>query len=178
MVMGCGSMPRVRIGKVEASAPKDTGKPATVASNVTTTEVPIPEGSTLEEVVASNFAADDYNARPLRLTFSKPTALRIVQENQTATSGTVDTSVAVRRADNAARQPLLFASIGAMIGAAAFLFLKYPTPALMCGAASVVFFIAWQAAGLPAWFWVIGAVSIAGGITLWIGHERGEKAAK
>jgi hypothetical protein len=48
-------MPRVRIGKVEATAPKDTGKPATVASDTTTTEVAIPEGSTLEEVTSSEF---------------------------------------------------------------------------------------------------------------------------
>jgi hypothetical protein len=164
-------MPRVRIGKVEASAPKDTGKPATVASDTTTTEVAIPEGSTLEEVTTSELAE-----KPLRLTFSRPSALRIVRENQTASTGTVDTSVAIRRADNAARMPLLYAAIGAMVGAAAFLFLKYPTPALLCGAASVVFFVAWQAAGLPAWFWVVGAVAIAGGLALWIGHERGEKA--
>ena len=173
LLAGCASMPRVRLGKLEASAPKDTGKPAVVASDVTTTEVAIPEGTTLEEV-----GSTELTEKPLRLTFSKPSTMRIVREQQSATTGTVDTSAAIRRIDNTARQPLLYASIGAMVGAVLFLFLKYPTPALLCGAASVVFFAAWQAAGLPPWFWIIGAIAIAGGVALWIGHERGELSAK
>lgn len=166
---GCGSMPRVRLGKMEATAPKDTGKPAEVVNNTTTTEVPIPEGTTIESLPPG-----EITAAPFRLTFKHDTLMRVVENHQAATTGTVDTSVALRRVDNAARMPLLYAAIGAAVGAAGFLFLKYPTPALLCGAASVVFFIAWQAAGLPAWFWVVGAVALAGGVALWLGHERGE----
>lgn len=109
---------------------------------------------------------------------TKDTRIETTSSYVQASTGTVDTSVALRKVAAAEARVLLYAALGAAVGAAVFLWLKYPTPALICGAASVVFFLAWKVSDLPSWFWVVGAVALAGAGALWLGHERGEKHAK
>jgi hypothetical protein len=70
--------------------------------------------------------------------------------------------------------PLLYAAIGALVAAGVAFWLKFPTPALLCAAAAGVFLLAWGAAGLPPWFWMLGVVSIAIGGGLYFGFNRGE----
>lgn len=169
LVVGCGSVPRARIGKVEAAAPADPGKPASVSSDITTTELPIPQGSTMDVHLLS------LDTPPIqRLQFSRDTTLRTMQERQSAQTGTVDTAVATRRADNQARQPLLYAAIGAVALAVPCVIYGWPIVGALCAAAGAAFFAAWQAAGLPPWFPAFGlaGLMIAGGI--YLGYKRRE----
>jgi hypothetical protein len=46
---------------------------------------------------------------------------------------------------------------------------------MLCGGAAVVLFVAWQAAGLPSWFWMLAVVLGGIGAGIYFGYERGEK---
>ena len=92
-----------------------------------------------------------------------------------ANSGAVDTSVAMRRLDNESRKPLLYAAIGAVVVAGVLMFSGWPKVAVLAGGAAVVFFAAWQVAGLPAWFWMLGAALLfvgAGIVVGWLLRDR------
>ncbi len=105
---------------------------------------------------------------------SQDTAWRRDKTEVMANTGVIDQTVALRRIQTAENRYLLFAAIGAAVAGGFFLYIKYPTPALMCGGASVVFFLAWRLSGLPDYFWVIGVIAGAGAFFLWRGHSRGE----
>lgn len=147
--------------------------------------MPLPAGSKLTvtkiEPMAAIPATDGYKevpAQPAReiteVVLPKETEWRKTGTRIQANTGTVDTSIAKHRIDAAENRYLLFASLGAAIAAGFFLYIKYPTPALICGAASVVFFLAWKLADLPDWFYVVGVGGLVGAFCLWRGHERGE----
>lgn len=170
---GCWSMPRARIGGIVAEAPRDVGKPAEIAVNRSVAVVPIPANS---EVVMRP-AATPNDPPVVAVRVSEPTEMRVETTHQSANTGTVDTTAATRRADNAARMPLLFAAIGAVGLTGLFVILKFPGPATISGASAGVFLLAWQAAGLPPWFHIIGIAGLAVAGGLYFGFNRGENAA-
>lgn len=162
---------------------KDAGKPATLNTTDARESLPIPAGSTVTvteiPAVAATATAPAQPAR--RITEFKPSAPTEWQKFDTSVSantGTVDTSIAAKRIDSEESRPLLYAALASLVGAGVCLYLRYPTPALMCGGGAVVFFLAWKVSGMPPWFHVIGVAALAGAGFLYLGHEKGEKAAE
>lgn len=184
---GCRLFPaRISAPGVSVVGVKDAGKAATLNSDTSVASLPIPEGSRLtvtkwEPVAwrAATQTSPEVQAQPARevteIVLSKPTEWRKNETRIAADTGTVDTTLAKHRIDVAENRYLLFAALGAAVAGGFFLYIKYPTPALMCGAASVVFFLAWKLSDLPDWFWVVGVAGIGCGVFLWLGHRRGEQ---
>ena len=179
LLCGCGMIPaRIKAGPVTVQGVRDAGKPATLATSEAGTVIPLPEGSkvtvTKYEPVAATQAAPAQPAKEVtEIVPSAPTEYRKQESTVKADTGTVDTSIAAKKIDSAESRPLLYASILCALAGAFFVYRAYPTPALCCGAASVVFFMAWKVSGLPDWFWAIGLVAVAGGAALYLGHNRG-----
>ena len=172
---------RVKTATASALAPADPATPAAVAES----SLPIPAGSPVEIIreVPSPAPADPAAPPPapivetVRVTPSAATVLTITRA-ESGTQRAPDKRAELRTADNAARSPLLWASIAFAALAVGFVFLKYPAPAALCGLASAVFFAAWQVAGLPSWIWAVGLAAVAVALGLYVGHERAEHAAK
>lgn len=164
------------IGKNSVTAVQDAGKPATLATSDGKESVAIPKDT--EVIITKDAATPTTPARETtRIHFNSPTEWQKFTATVAANTGTVDTSIAKQKIDAAESRPLLYASIGAALAAGFFLYRAYPTPAFICGGAAVVFFMSWKASGLPDWFWAVGACALAGAVALYLGHERGEKAA-
>lgn len=170
---------RVRLGDATALAPADPATPASVS----TSSLPIPAGSPVEirrEVPAPPVSPGEPQALPtvetITVTPSAPTVLTSARA-ESGTQRPPDKRAELRAADNAARSPLLWASIAFAAIGVGFVFLHYPTPAALCGLGAVVMFGAWQVAGLPAWIWAVGLAAVAVAAGLYLGHERGERAA-
>lgn len=180
---GCASPGRALIGgakslfggntpHVEASAPANAASPTTLSQGEQKTEAVVEAGTRME--IPVTFNGEQTIAKiempELRLTqFARTSAATVAPERAP------DTSVALRREDNRARVPLLYAAIGAAALAVVGLFLKYPSGAALAGIASGVFFAAWMASGLPAWFWMVGVAALAVGAGLYFGYEKREK---
>ncbi len=175
---------RITSGGLTVTSPKD-GNSASIDKADIKQSVGIPAGSVVKitkwEPVAWHPATADQpevKAQPGRevteVELSRDTQWRKDETKIVADTGTVDTSIAKHRIDAAENRYLLFAAIGAAVAGGFFLYIKYPTPALMCGGASIVFFLAWKLADLPDWFWAVGMLAIGGGVFLWLGHKRGE----
>ncbi len=164
------------IGKNSVAAVSDAGKPATLATSDGKESLPIPAGSsiTITEYQATT-TKPAYKVTELRP--NGPTEWQKFTATVAANTGTVDTSVALKKVESAESRPLLYAAIASALAAGFFLYRAYPTPAFVCGGAAVVFFLSWKASGLPDWFWAVGACALAGAVALYLGHERGEKAA-
>jgi hypothetical protein len=174
---GCRTAGRIKSKLATVTAVPDAGKPATLHSDVIIASLPIPAGSNV--TVTKTEATPTEPAKEVtRVEVSEATEWKKTETKVQADTGTVDTSVAKHRIDAAETRYLLFASMGAAILAGLFIYIKYPTPALMCGAASVIFFLAWKLADLPSWFWVVGVSAISGGVLLWRGYERREAEEK
>lgn len=177
---GCGLMGvgRIAIPGVSVTGVKDAGTPAVVAKSDAGTVIPLPAGS---EVTLTKYEAIDATketpaqaAREVtEIHTAGPTEYRKTESKTAASTGTVDTSIALKGVEAGESRPLLYASILAALAAGAFVYLSYPTPAICCGGASVVFFAAWKLSDLPPWFWALGLAAIAGGVMLWLGHEKG-----
>jgi len=176
---GCSHLPaRITSGGTSIVGVADAGKPATLNKDEAKTTIGIPADTKVTVTVTDPIPAtdkQDYIPRKTTTewTFLKPTTFEQVASTLVANTGTVDVSIAKHKIDVASSLPLLYAAIGSALGAAVFIFLKYPTPALACGAAAVIFFLAWKVSGLPDWFWALGACAIVGGAALYFGHERG-----
>lgn len=189
LVSGCSTVGRIKTTASKVFAVKDAGAPATLDENHEVEVLPLPAGTravmTSIEPTAGVPATDTTPAiapQPGRtmteFVFEKPTEWRKTGTYINAQTGTVDTTIAKHRIDAAENRFLLWASLGALGAAGVFMYLKYPTPALMCGAASAILFMAWKLAGLPPWFHVIGFCAVAGAIFLHRGYERREKEEK
>lgn len=164
---------------------KDAGKPAVLNTSTAGESVALPAGSKITATETKAVPAQSATptapaqaAQPAQTVTviepAGPTEWRKTEVTVHADTGTVDTSVANRKIDAAESRPMLYAAIGAAALAAVFLWLKYPTPALISGIGAVVFFLAWKASGLPPWFWAIGVAAVVGGAALYFGHEKGE----
>lgn len=179
LIASCAHIPRVQLsGGTSAAAPRDNGSPATANEATTTSTIVIPKDSIVTAPTGTTGGiAGVVQAPPITATLAKDSELRVVSTAATASSGTIDTTVATRRIDVAARAPLLYAAIASVVAAGVMIFLKYPTPALCCGGAAIVFFLAYQLSNLPSWFWAVGLAAGVAGVALYFGHERGEKTA-
>jgi hypothetical protein len=182
---GCAmfkGQPRIKVGSTVITPPADAGKPATLATDETRTGIVIPKDTPviLTKVEASP-ATDKTLFVPAKWVYqftpTQETRLEAVSATLAANTGTVDTTVALRRVEAAEARVWLYASLAAAVGAGVFLWLKYPTPALICGGASGIFLLVWKISDLPSWFWAVGAAALVGAVALFLGHERGEKHA-
>jgi len=182
---GCSTAGRIRTKLASIVAVPDAGKAATLAESHSDASLPIPAGSRLVvtkfEAQAAIPAAEgrpEVAAQPARevteVVLAKDSTWNRTETHVQADTGTVDTSIAKHRIDVAEDRILLFVSIGAAVLGGVFLYLKYPTPALICGCAAVVFFMAWRLSGLPPWFHVLGFAGLAAAVFMWLGHRRGE----
>ncbi len=188
---GCAMLKRtgsIKIPGASVVGVQDAGKPATLASDVKWEGMVLPKGSSLTltkfQALAGQPASTSgpaIQAQPAKevaqITVSENTEWKRSENIIKADTGTVDTSIAAKRIESEESRPLLYAALASIVGAGVCLWLKYPTPALICGASSVVFFLAWKVSGLPSWFWAVGAVGLAGAAALYLGHEKGERHA-
>jgi len=189
---GCsmfGKRPKISGNGFSVIGVPDAGKAATLDSGTSIASLPIPAGSTLVmtkvspmEAIPASDKSPAVAAQPAKevveVKLSGPTEWRKTESSVKADTGTVDTSIAKHRIDVESSKILLYAAIGAMVVAGVFVYLKYPTPALMCAAAAVIFFLAWKLSDLPSWFYVIGVGGIVGAVALHRGYERRENEAK
>lgn len=170
----------IKSGNVSVAAVGDAGKPGELHTSDKKESLPIPAGSKITVTKTEAVPATDKTAfRPAtEVTEIAPNGNTEWQKFDTsvnANTGTVDTSVALKKVEAGESRPLLYAAIGAALMAGFFVWRAYPTPAIACGAASVVFFLAWKVSGLPDYFWGIGAAALAIAGGLYLGYERAEK---
>lgn len=188
--IGCSSNSgRIKSGDALVVGFKDAGKSATLETANSGEVLPIPAGSTItvtktEPVAAIPDASETpaVAAQPAKevteIKLTAPTEWRKTGQFVKADTGTVDTSIAAKRIDAEESRFLLYLACVAVIAAGVFQFwLHYPSPAMCCAAAAVVFFAAWKASGLPPWFWGLGIAGIAIAVGIYFGHERAEKTA-
>lgn len=175
LLAGCGLIPaRIKSGDVTVSAPKDNGSPATLDKGETKTSVDIPAGTkvittkTESTPTAPSVTVTEYD-------FTKPTHFEETSSSLKAGTGTIDTSVANHKVDVASRTPLLYAAILALVVSAGMVYFEHPTGALLCGAASGIFFLSWKLSDLPEWVWAVAAAAVVGGLCLVAGHNKGVK---
>lgn len=187
---GCSYFQRhgfIKAGTATVAGVQDAGNPATLDTSAKGETLALPAGSkvtvTRFEATLDLPARDGLSAQkgqPARevteITLAKDTVWQKQESTVKADTGTVDTSIAAKRIDSQESRPLLYAAIASALAAGFFLYRAYPTPAFICGGAAVVFAFAWKAAGLPSWFWAVGAVALAAAAFLYIGHERGQAA--
>lgn len=187
LLCGCSLLNRggsIKAGDATVRGIPDAGKPATLATSTAGTVIPLPAGSSITvtkvDAIPASMATKDspsVAAQPAKevtvITPSGPTSYQKTEATVKADTGTVDTSVALKRVDAIESRPLLYASIVAALAAGFFVWASYPTPAIACGAASIVFFMSWKLSGLPDWFWAAGAIAAAIGISIYVGHNRG-----
>lgn len=180
-------VPSIKADGASVVGVKDAGKPATLNTVKAGEIAVIPAGSTItvtetpaqpaKPATATEPASPAVPAQRItEIKPSEPMEWTRTETTMNANTGTVDTSVAQKRIDSEESRPLLYASIAAALAAALFVYLAYPTPAMACGIASVVFFMAWKVSGLPSWFWAVGLLACGVGAALYLGHERGEKS--
>lgn len=181
LLVGCTSKPgRVSLaaatslfgGKtpvVTAANPENAEKSADVSTVESRTEAKI-EAGTRMTVPAT------VNGEAFAMVIELPSMLLSRNERSVGASASAprppDKSVELRKEDNSARMPLLYAAIGAAGLAVVSLFLRFPSVAALCGIAAGVFFAAWNAAGLPQWFWMVGVAAIAIGAGIYFGYEK------
>jgi len=178
LLSGCLNTGKLRMGRVELTPPGNASTPSVVNSGEKTTETVIPAG-TEKKTVETQGTATTPARTETTFTFPKETKETVREQTDSVTLANErapDQTVALRKADNAARAPLLYAALGSLAATAVMMLLKYPTGAMLTGAAAGVFFLAWKLADVPSWLWAVGAVAIAGAVFLVIGHEKGERA--
>jgi hypothetical protein len=174
---GCASKPGViTTAKGAIVTPENASAPSAIATATATESTAIPKGSTIT-VTETPATAQAPAQKVTAYNFAEAATQTRVEEStraEVAPPRAPDQTVALRKADNAARTPLLYAAIGAGAIALGFMVMKWPTAAAASGGASVVFFIAWQAAGLPAWFYMVGILLLVAGACVVLGYKRAE----
>jgi hypothetical protein len=190
---GCGvlkkGVPRIETQGVTVQPPADAGKPATLNTAKAGESLPLPAGTVIRQVEVAGVPEQPATAtEPARsalpatvtteISLPSPTIWTKTDESVQASTGTVDTSVAQARIKAEESRLLLYAALVAAGLGALFVWLQYPTPAMICGGAAVVFFLAWKVSDLPDWFWSVGAVGIGIAAALYFGFERAEKSTQ
>lgn len=178
LMTGCLNSGRLRTGRVVLKPPSNASGPSVVNSGQKSEETVIPAG-TVKEIVKTQATATEPAKETTIYRFPTETTEKKTETVETVTLANErmpDQTVALRKEDNAARAPLLYAALASMVGAAVMMFLKYPTGAMLCGGAAGIFFLAWKLADVPPWLWVCGVGALAGAAFLVIGHEKGERA--
>lgn len=111
-------------------------------------------------------------------TFTKETEFESYARTLLANTGRINTDVALEDLAMQERKPLLYASIGCLLGVAFFVWRGYPTGVWLSAAASIILFLAWKVAGLPDWFWILAVVAICVAAGIYFGYERKEQETK
>ncbi len=185
LLSGCSLMPsRIKVGDSVVTPPKDNGTAATLSTFNAGQALKLAAGSRLvmtkfhsvagiPETKDQPAVAPQPEKEVTEIYPSADTEWHKTEATVAANSGTVDTSIRTHEIDVAASKPLLYAAILSAALGVFFIYRAYPTPAIGCFIAAVVFFAAFKVSGLPSWFWGLGLVGIAGGAALYFGHERG-----
>jgi hypothetical protein len=167
---GCAT-PRAKLsGGQSAAGPHDNGTPAKVESGSTVTTALLPAGSVVTFTPAEAIA-------PVTATLSAPMELRTETRHESATTGTVDTTVAVKRIETetaaAERRWLLWAAIACGVAGLVVRSLLPAWPGLSNGllVGAVAAGAAWKLAEVPAWIWLL---CIAAAALLALGYKRAE----
>jgi hypothetical protein len=180
VLSGCASrVSKVKTQAAQAVAPEQAETPARVDEQTVT----IPAGSPVEivrEVIpADSGSKPETPPRVVETVKFTPTAetrfLSVRAESGTQRAPDVRTELA--KVDASGRAPILYFSLGAAALCVVALFLRYPTPALLCGLASAGSFAAWRVSQIPSWVLGIAIACVALGAGLYFGFERGEKKA-
>ena len=178
LVSGCATAPRVKVGGSSAVGPVDPGTPARVESASTVATLPVPAGSVVEAVPAHAATAETKGIpASVRVTLATPSEFRLESHGEAATTGTVDTSVAVKRAElaqaSADRSPLLWVAI--VCGVAGVLALgllkEWPIYGRALLAAAAVAGVAWKVAEVPWWAFAVVIVLAGLGVCF---YKRGQ----
>lgn len=188
LLCGCSWLPaKIHVGDATVSAPKDAGTPAVLETRAAGETLALPAGSavtvTKTEPIAAIAAtpnAPAVAAQPAKevteVHLTAPTVWQKTANTVSASTGTIDQTIAAKRIDAEESRPLLYAALASLVAAGFFIWRAYPTPALICAGAAVVFFIAWKVSGVPDWLWAAGAIALAAAGFLYIGHEKGLKS--
>jgi hypothetical protein len=180
MLTGCWGVGRIKAPGVSVQGVKDAGSPAILATSQAGEAVALPDGSRVIKTKTEAIpATKDAPAQPAKevteIIPAGPTVYTSTEKTVSASTGTIDTSIAARRIDAAENRILLYGALLMLVAAGVFFWLHYPSPALLCAAAAGVLFLCWKVANLPPWFWGIAVLAGAGAVGLYFGHERGEK---
>lgn len=178
LAFGCQNRGKAKLGTASIETPADAAAPSRLSNGLIRDSVVIPKGSvvTVTDIPANG---QETAKRVTAYEFAEKTEQVRTEETasvEVSPSRAPDQTVALRREDNAARAPLLYAALASMVGAVVMMFMKYPTGAMLCGGAAGIFFLAWKLADVPPWLWVCGVAALAGAAFLVIGHEKGERA--
>jgi len=172
ILAACSTLPRIRIGKAEVAAPKDLGTPATLNSGENKTGIIIPAGTKL--VVTKTDAVEPTASTPGRprtetLSFDFSQASEFIQTANTlaASTGTIDTRVALRRVESEEKKPLLYVSIGCAVIALGFMYFRWPTAAALSGVGSACFFAAWKLSDISPWVGALFIVAAVAGVAFY-----------
>lgn len=164
------------------------GTPAKFDSVLDTETLSLPVGTTIittrteaQPAVLATETTPGREAAPARteqrVVLSEASTIRRERVDTHADTGSPDATIAKARIQAEQNRWLLWAAIACVPIAIFFVYIKYPTPALYVGAAGVLFFIAWQVAGLPEWVKFVGFGGLIAGVVMWRAHERGLKNA-
>lgn len=173
---GCTTKPRAKAGKASAVAPADPGTPASASSGSSVATLPVPAGSTVETDPGKPAEAGKPAVAPsVKVTLAAPSELRVESHGEASSTGTVDATVAVKKAElaqaSADRAPLLWAAIGSLVAGVVFVVMKWPGVATVAFVAAGCFFAAWKLAEVPWW---AGLLAVVAGGALFLGYKRGE----
>jgi hypothetical protein len=175
---GCSMLPKktaqISVAGTKVSAPPDNGTPAKLSTSEAASTLEIPVGTKITTTKTEPTQAEPAKV-VTEMIFVAPTKLVQTQQAVQADTGTVDTRVAMRKVDNEAREPFLYAAIASMLAAGVLMFVKFPTAAALAAGAGVVFFLFYQISGLPSWIWALGVAALAVGGGLYFGYERRHK---
>lgn len=178
--LGGTQFPSLKVGDTVVTPPEQVGKAATIDKREGKSSFVIPAGTAVTVTrTEAQAAVGDRPAIPATSVtayrFEKPSEFLAFDTTTSANSGTVDTSVALHAQDIQSKRPLLYAALASMLGAVVWLFLKFPTPALLCGVASGVFFAAWKLADMPSWVWAVGVAAVGVAVGMHAGFFKGER---
>jgi hypothetical protein len=176
LVGGCAAKPRAKAGQASAMAPADPGTPAFASSGSSVAMLPVPAGSTVETVPGKPAeAGKPGEPAQVKVTLAAPSELRVESHGEASSTGTVDATVAVKKAElaqaSADRAPLLWAAIASLVAGVVFVVMKWPGVATVAFVAAGCFFAAWKLAEVPWW---AGLLAVVAGAALFLGYKRGE----
>jgi len=181
---GCGAIPRIKIPAtknlpaIDVAAPRDAGKPATVASSGKESRLDPPQGSIVTITrTESQPATENAPARPAievrEIRLAADASLIERAQHVDASTGTIDTTVAKHRINAAESRWLLIAAIITLVAGLIVRSLVPQWPGLSNGlfVAAPIFFAAWKFSEVPAWagFVVVGVVALGA-----LYYKRGE----
>ena len=182
---GCSSLPwpfvkkgSIALGPNKVTAVEHAEKPATLETKDVGESLPVPKGSVIRKTETEAIPPDIPAKVVTEVIVAEDTVWTKKANTVSASTGTVDTSVAKAQIDAEEKRPLLYAAIASALGAVFFFWRAYPSPALLCSVGAAGFFAAWKMADLPTWFWGLAITAVGIGAALFLGHERGESYKK